>query len=94
MRFAWLQENSTNGEFIKQFGHLGIPQLLYRGKANPQFEHDVLERRLEGMTFEGVVCKGVRKGRHLTMFKIKSKDWIEKLKQFCQGDEKLFASLV
>lgn len=80
-------------EFIKVFGHLGIPKHLYWGRANVTFEESVRANTLPGMTFEGVVCKGVHKGKHLTMFKIKSRAWLDKLKNFCQGDEALFRRL-
>jgi hypothetical protein len=49
-------------DFICTYEHLGIPRCLYRGKANVPFEESVRNGTLEGMTFEGVVCKGVRKG--------------------------------
>jgi hypothetical protein len=47
------------------------------------------------MTFEGVVCKGssTTKAAMPTMFKIKSKAWLEKLKEYCKGNDKLFAML-
>lgn len=81
-------------DFIKKFGHLGIPNCLYMGKANHDFEKSVRDSTLEGMTFEGVVCKGIRKGRHLTMFKIKSQIWIDKLKEYCAGDDHKFKQLL
>jgi hypothetical protein len=81
-------------DFLKLFEHLAIPKLLYMGKANQTFEQSVRDSALPGMTFEGVVCKGVRKDRHLTMFKIKSAAWLEKLRTFCAGDEKKFQQLL
>lgn len=80
--------------FIKKYGHLGIPKCLHIGKANHDFEELVCSGLLDGMTFEGVVCKGVRKGRHLTMFKIKNREWIAKLRGFCKDDDKLFNNLL
>lgn len=81
-------------DFIKKFGHLGIPRMLHHGRANSEFEEAVKSGTLDEMTFEGVVCKGVRKGRHLTMFKIKSQAWVDKLREFCAGDEQLFKRLL
>lgn len=81
-------------EFIRTFGDLGIPACLHVGKATKSFEDSVRDGTLEGMGSEGVVCKGVRKGRHLTMFKIKSNAWIERLKEFCADDEQMFQRLL
>ena len=80
-------------EFVKTFEHLGIPKLLYWGRANATFEESVRASTLQGMTFEGVVCKGAHKGNHLTMFKIKSRAWLDKLRAFCGDNESLFRSL-
>lgn len=80
-------------DFIRKFEHLGIPKVLYVGKANKEFEESVRAGTLDGMTFEGVVCKGLRKGRHLTMFKIKNRAWLQKLRDFCAGNDDLFRRL-
>lgn len=82
-------------EFIDTFGKLGIPGVLYYGKDNQIFEETVRDSSLQGMTFEGVICKGraVRGSPDPVMFKIKSRAWLEKLKEFCKGDEKLFELL-
>jgi hypothetical protein len=81
-------------DFIRTFGDLGIPTCLHVGKATVSFEQSVRDGTLSGLGSEGVVCKGVRKGRHLTMFKIKSDAWIAKLKDFCGDDEKKFQRLL
>lgn len=82
-------------EFINLFGHLGIPKVLYYGKANSIFEEQVRNSTLEGMTFEGVICKAKsdNKTPMPIMFKIKSRAWLDKLKTFCKEDEKLFEQL-
>lgn len=82
--------------FYRLFGKLNIAQLLYHGNANNIFEEEVKSGKLQGMTFEGVVCKGapLKNGYPPLMFKIKSDAWIKKLKEFCQGDEKLFNELL
>ncbi len=81
--------------FLKTFGHLDIAPLLYQGNSNSDFSTQVEEGQLEGMTFEGVVCKGkyISPGRP-KMFKIKNLAWIEKLKLKCKDDEKLFNELL
>lgn len=68
-------------EFLNKFGHLDTPELLYQGKVNQEFIDSVRGSFLEGMTHEGVVCKGkyTQPGNPL-MFKIKSKSWLTKLK--------------
>ncbi len=80
-------------EYLKLYGHLDIAKLLYHGKANAPFVQSVENGTLQGMTFEGVVCKGMNK-KLLTMFKIKNRAWIEKLKEQCKDNEQLFNQLV
>lgn len=82
-------------DFIKLFGHLDTPKVLFEGKVNSTFVDEVKASSLEGMTFEGVVCKGQndKKTKMPIMFKIKSRAWLDKLKTFCKGDENLFNRL-
>ena len=81
-------------DYLRTFGDLDMAPLLYQGNSNSLFQSEVEEGRLEGMTFEGVVCKGknVSPGRPL-MFKIKNKAWLDKVRAHCHGDEKLFKAL-
>lgn len=81
--------------FLKIFGDLDVAPLLYHGNANELFAAEVREGRLEGMTFEGVVCKGkmVSPGLPL-MFKIKNRAWINRLRDRCGDDEGLFQELL
>lgn len=79
-------------EFLKLFGHLNVPKVLYQGKAGVEFEEKVKSGQVEGLTFEGVVCKGLRK-KQLRMFKIKNRAWLDRLRDYCKGDEKLFNEL-
>jgi hypothetical protein len=79
-------------DFLKLFGHLDIAKLLHRGNVNEEFMEQVRRGTLEGMTFEGVVCKGTEfltPGRPL-MFKVKNLFWIDKLKEFCKRDPERF----
>lgn len=80
-------------DFLHLFGHLDIPKLLHHGNANKDFEKSVKESTLEGITFEGVVCKVQTKNHMNKCFKIKTEAWLEKLKAYCKGDEKLFKEL-
>lgn len=82
-------------DFIKYFGHLDIAKVLFEGHVDENFFDQVKQSTLEGMTFEGVVCKGAndKKTKMPIMFKIKSKAWLEKLKEYCKGDESLFDRL-
>lgn len=83
-------------DFLNCFEEVHIPKLLYRGKANEDFIKSVHFSELEGMTFEGVVCKGPwNKKRNMPwMFKVKSNAWIEKLKGYCNGNMDLMARLL
>lgn len=69
-------------DFLNKFGKLDIPAVLWVGKANSTLIDLVKMGQLEGMTFEGVVCKGkyILPGYPL-MFKIKNEAWIKKLKE-------------
>jgi len=67
-------------KFIKLFGGVvEIPNIVFTGRVGNLFIESVREGKVEGMTFEGVVCKGIHRNQ-LAMFKIKSKAWIDKVK--------------
>jgi hypothetical protein len=79
-------------EFVKLTKGLEIPTIIHQGKFGVDLQKQVAEGTLEGMTFEGVVCKSispVKKGYPPWMFKYKSQNWLTKLKQFANGDEAL-----
>ena len=79
-------------EFLKLFGHLDVPKLLYRGNINQPFVESVRKSELPGITFEGVVCKA-KMSHEILMFKIKTLKWLERLKGFCHGNQLLFDQL-
>ena len=81
-------------KFVRMFGHLDVPKVLYQGKVNQSFIDSVNAGTLDGMTYEGVICKGtdVTPGCPL-MFKIKSNAWYNKLKQKCQDNQELYKEL-
>lgn len=68
-------------DFLKFTNGLEITKLLYQGKCDDDFVKSVQTGTLQGMTFEGVVCKqneyhrfGIPK-----MCKIKSEEWKQKV---------------
>jgi len=83
-------------EFLKYFSHLDIPNLLYEGYADVNLFDQVKQSKLNGMTFEGIVCKGAndKKTKAPIMFKIKSQAWLDKLKNYCKDDEVLYKKLM
>jgi len=74
-------------QFLKHFGHLPIPNVVYEGNFNRQLIEDVWEDKLLGITHEGIVAKGVNpknKGREvhgLWMNKSKTGKWMRELKR-------------
>lgn len=82
-------------EFIKYFGHLDIPKVLFEGHVTAEFFDQVKQSTLPGMTLEGVVCKGAndKATKMPIMFKVKSRAWLGKLKEYCKDNEALFNKL-
>jgi len=76
-------------DFLKNYGELHVPNMVYYGNPTDKFSEMVGKGQLEGVTFEGVVCKGVRSGQ-VVMFKIKSDAWLNRLRKYCKGDDELF----
>lgn len=67
-------------EFIKDFGNLHIPKVIYQGPLNTNFINSVREGKYK--VKEGVMCKGVLPdgSRKVWIVKIKTNEWLEKLK--------------
>ena len=69
-------------EFIENFGHLGIPEIVYKGKLTPQFVYDVQQGHYN--VKEGVIFKTAienKKHRELLYYcKIKTLRWLEELR--------------
>jgi len=81
--------------FVELFEEVGIPKVLYKGVLDEKLVTDVKSGTLDGMTFEGVVCKYLwNKNNTVKMFKIKNRSWIDKLKEKCDGNDALFRRLV
>lgn len=64
-------------EFLKTFsGRVLTPTLIHHGFVNQIFLRDVEERKISGMTYEGIVGKAFGgRQKPLLMFKHKSSDW-------------------
>lgn len=82
--------------FVEYFGHLDIAKVCYQGFVTTELFDQVKQSTLPNMTFEGVVCKAASDtmAKMPIMFKIKSLAWLNKLKEYCKGDEKLFERLL
>ena len=68
-------------DFINDFGHLGIPELVYYGNFNKKLIRDVKEGEFD--VKEGIIVKGLRrtKGDELVWLgKIKTNKWLDRLK--------------
>ena len=82
-------------DFLKLTKNVETPKMLYYGNANEVFVDVVKKGELEGMTFEGVVCKSQEyktPGRPW-MFKLKNSAWLARLRKRCEGNEVLFKKL-
>ena len=81
-------------EFIKSFGHLHIPKVVYEGNLNQILYDNVCNNTLEGyegQLNEGIICKTVlnnNKFGNLHYCKIKTKTWLDELKAR-YGEERL-----
>ena len=66
-------------EFIRDFGHLHTPGLIYSGVLTMDFINDVKNGKYP--LTEGVLVKGADKKTQVWMIKIKTLQWLEKLKE-------------
>lgn len=78
-------------EFMDLYGHLGIPNLIFKGKFNHLLEKQIKNNELVGITFEGVVGKIKTERKQLSpkMFKIKTYQWLKRLKKLCEENKDL-----
>jgi hypothetical protein len=78
---VWIDSFGMIGpkQFVEDFGHLNAARVLYEGKITGQFVEDVRSGKYN--VAEGVVCKGGTGGKDLWMVKIKTRNYMEKLKQ-------------
>ena len=72
-------------DFLKHFGHLKVPEVVYEGNFNRQLVMDVINGKYP--VDEGVVAKGIVLGKKkspqhgLWMAKIKTRSWMERLRK-------------
>lgn len=83
-------------DFVKLCRGVDTARLLHVGNFTKDIADAVSNGTLDGMTFEGVVCKGTwDKQRQMPrMFKWKNLAWLKKLRDRCGDDKKLYESLV
>ena len=80
--------------FVGEFGELEIPKVLHWGMITEELIDETRNGTLEGMTFEGIVCKYLnRKNRKVEMFKVKNRAWLDRLKERCGTNEALYRRL-
>lgn len=65
-------------DFLKQFGHLKVAEVVYEGRLTKDFIEDVSSGKYD--VEEGVVCKGGQ-GHRLWRCKIKTKAYLDRLKR-------------
>lgn len=84
-------------DFLKLFeGKVEIPRVVYQGNPGADFVQAVKDGTLEGVTYEGVVCKGapLKKNLQPVMFKVKSEAWVQAVKARYGNDPKKLADLL
>jgi len=79
-------------EFVDNFGHLGIPEVIHIGNMTKGFVNDVKENKFN--LVEGVVCKSTKKekGNRIWMTKVKTNEWMDRVKNTL-GEEKYLEEL-
>lgn len=83
-------------DFLELFGHLDIAKLLFQGNFNHEVEQQVHKSELPGITFEGLVCKRKKEKKFEMprMFKCKTQAWLDRLKNYCNGNDVLYQKLL
>jgi hypothetical protein len=80
-------------DFLDTFdGNLPTPNFLGISKLSDPLIRKIQKRDVEGMGFEGIVAKAVVKNQ-VVRCKVKTFDWLNKLKNICGEDENLFNKL-
>lgn len=79
-------------EFVKMFGHLNVPKVVYEGNFNHEFITAVREGQYP--VKEGVVVKGIKPGSKrdvhgLWFSKVKTNWWLNELRTRAQTNEQL-----
>jgi len=83
-------------DFLKLFeDKVEIPKILFEGIPTKDFVEAVKTSTLDGMTFEGAVCKGGLDNRRRPItFKVKSYAWLDRLKNKFGDNEELYKKLL
>jgi len=77
-------------EYLKEFGNrVEMSEFLLVSKFNKTLLEKIKYGTLDGVTFEGVIGKTVARNK-IVRCKVKSKAWIDRLKNQCGDDVKLF----
>lgn len=97
--FVYKKGYMLPSEFVKMFcgdTSVNTPDILYRGNPTKDFIESVKTNSLPGITSEGVVCKGAptKKGYPPTMFKVKTNQWLERVKARYAADPKMLEYLL
>lgn len=84
----------TPKNFIEDFGHLHIPEVVYNGLYTMDFVQDIRENKYN--LEEGVIVKGIFKTKNkkdeVWMVKVKTKEWLHKVK-ILHGEKYLLQEL-
>jgi len=81
-------------EFVEDFGHLHIPDVIYKGPYTMDFVQTIRDNQYN--LKEGVIVKGVLKTKNqkdeVWMVKVKTKEWLQKVKEL-HGERALLEEL-
>lgn len=69
-------------EFVENFGHLHIPNIVYQGEYTYDFVRDIRNNKYN--LKEGVIVKGTTKSKSKEepwMVKVKTNEWLQKVKE-------------
>jgi len=81
-------------EFVEDFGHLHIPDVIYKGPYTMDFVQTIRDNQHN--LKEGVIVKGVLKTKNqkdeVWMVKVKTKEWLKRVKEL-HGERALLEEL-
>jgi len=84
----------TPKNFVEDFGHLHIPDVIYKGPYTMDFVQTIRDNQHN--LKEGVIVKGVLKTKNqkdeVWMVKVKTKEWLQKVKEL-HGERALLEEL-
>ena len=76
--FIYKKNFLSPSEFFSEFNDISMPRFIYKGLFEPQFILDVQQNKFN--LREGVVYKFIDNGK-ITMGKIKTLEWLKKIKE-------------